>query len=149
MAKRNNALNFNRLSKYNFDYISLEEAILLEYLIFNYLRNAIPLLTVSRIESDTGIKKAKQKSGFKKLEEKGLINIEYNGKKNIFHPNLDKITHSIEQLFVKPNRYTYQYFYYVKNPEAFKVKKQKPLQEHKKPKDKTVQVSKNQMSLFD
>ena len=149
MGVKNNALNFNRLSKYNFDFISLEETILLEYLLFNHLKNNIENLSYPKIETDTGIKKARQKSNFKKLEEKGLISVQNLGNKITFTLNLDKITDSIERLFIKPNRYTYQYFYYIKNPEAFKVKNRRQPKEQKKNKEKAPLISENQMSLFD
>ncbi|MBY0426476.1 MAG: hypothetical protein K2Q22_12620 [Cytophagales bacterium] len=111
MAALNNSVNFNKLSKYNYNFISIDEVILLEYLIFNYQKNTMGRIVASRTERETGLKKARQTRAYEDLEEKGFIKVEPLENRNIYHLNLDKIIDSIK-LFAKGENRSMQKFYY-------------------------------------
>jgi hypothetical protein len=146
---RINALNINRLSKYNFRYISTEEVLVLEYLLSYFHKGALDIVVANRIELETGIKRAKLNSAIEKLIEKEFISSKVENARTKFSINFESITHKLDKLFSKPNVYASQYFLYIQNPSAFKTKAQKAK------KSKAVQKMKgkvsepaSQMSLF-
>jgi hypothetical protein len=166
---RNNALNFNRLSKYNFHFISLDEVILLEYLTFHHQKKTIDLVVHSRVESETGMKRSKQVRIFEELKDKGFIDWTFNGIRNFYTLNIDAVVNALPKLFTKEAKPAYQYYFYAQNPELFSKKKSKKVKipkevepevqklvaasgkkeqtQRTKVKEKVV-ISENQMSLF-
>lgn len=146
---RNNCLNISRLTKYNFKFISLEEVIVLEYLLHYYQRNNLDIVVLNRIELETGLKRSRLTSVIQDLKEKEFIDSKIEKSKTTFIVNIDKITNSLDKIFVNMTKIGYQYYLYVQNPASFKktkVKKVALKKESKtKGKDKT-EVA--QMSLF-
>jgi len=148
MAALNNAVNFNKLSKYNFNYITIDEVILLEYLIFNYQKNTLGRIVASRTERETGIKKARQTRAYEDLEEKGLIRVEPLENRNIYHLNLDKIIDSMKQFGKGENRSMQKFYYSLKVADAVDTKPAK-LKKRKYKKNAQKVVPPQQTSLFD
>lgn len=72
---RNNCLNINRLSKYNFSYISFEEVIILEYLLTYFQKNNLELVVFNRIELETGIARNKINKSIDSLSSKGYVTL--------------------------------------------------------------------------
>jgi hypothetical protein len=148
MAALNNAVNFNKLSKYNYNYISIDEVILLEYLIFNYQKNTLGRIVASRTERETGLKKARQTRAYEDLEIKGLIRVEPLENRNIYHLNLDKIIDSIKQLGKGENRSMQKFYYSLKVADTIDSKPAK-LKKRKYRKNAPKVVAPQQTSLFD
>lgn len=118
---RVNAINYNRLAKYNFDYISIEEVLVLEYLLSYFQKGALEMVTLNKIEVETGIKYGKLSSTVENLKEKGFINSSIEHAKTKFSINFDHLVHKLNKLYKKSNVYASQYFLFVQNPQAFKT----------------------------
>ena len=164
---RSNSLNFNRFSKYNFDFISLEEVILLEFFIYHHQKKSIDMIVANRIEHETGMRRSKQERAIQQLEEKGILNIERNPNRVFFTINTAKIVELTSKLIQKKgNKFSVQYFQFVHNPDKFKKKKvakviiedgkeiekvipEKPEKASKKSKKATEPTPIKQFSLFD
>ncbi len=146
---RINSLNINRLSKYNFKYISIEEVLVLEYLLAYFQKNALDIVVPNRIELETGIKRNKVTRATDELAEKGFIEAKIENLRTKYSINFDTVINKLDKLFVKPNIYASQYFLYVQNPAAFKTKanKAKKAKAVQKMKGKTIEPA-SQMSLF-
>ncbi len=146
---RINALNVNRLSKFNFKYISVEEVLVLEYLLAYFQKNALEIVIANRIELETGIKRAKLNTAIEKLEEKGFISSKVENARTKYTINFDTLTNKLDVLFVKPNKYASQFYLQIQNPAAFKTNAQKAKKAKviQKMKNKTPETD-NQMSLF-
>jgi hypothetical protein len=150
---RINSLNINRLSKYNFKYISLEEVVILEYLFNYYQKKSLEVVVFNRIELETGLKRSRIISACQKLEEKGFITITTESLRKRFEINFDKIEAKLDVLFLKNFKYGRQFIYYIQNPNAFKTRARKGklakvIQNNKK-KSKTEETPvAKQMSLF-
>jgi hypothetical protein len=122
---RNNALNINRLSKYNFKFISLEEVILLEYFITYYQKGNLDIVVPNRIELETGLKRNKIVKASEELSEKGFLSVNIDKLRTHYKLNLDEVINGLNEIFIKDNKYAMQYFYFVQNPGAFKKSKNK------------------------
>ncbi|MFN0048414.1 MAG: hypothetical protein ACKVOU_04755 [Cytophagales bacterium] len=146
---RINALNINRLAKYDFKYISIEEILVLEYLLSYFQKNALDIVIANRIELETGIKRAKLNTAIEKLIEKEFISSKVENARTKYTVNFEAITNKLNRIFVKPNVYASQYFLYIQNPAAFKTKAQKAKKTKavQKMKGKTEEPA-SQMSLF-
>lgn len=144
MAK-NNSLNFARLSKYNFKYISLEEVITLEYLLSAHQKNCLDQVVISKIEAETGQKRSKIDKALEELENKGFVDVRQEKIRKYFMLNIDKIIDNLPRILVSSNRYLEQYFLFVKNPAMFKKGSKKKVS--KKSIKKGSDAS-SQMSLF-
>lgn len=148
MAAINNAVNFNKLSKYNYNFISIDEVILLEYLIFNYQKNTMHRIVASRTEKDTGLKKARQTRAFEDLQEKGFIRIEPLENRNIYHINMDKIIDSIKLFAKNENRSMQKFYFSLKVADSIETKPAK-LKKRKYRKASNKVVPPQQTSLFE
>ncbi|MDX2196088.1 MAG: hypothetical protein NW207_06695 [Cytophagales bacterium] len=151
-----NGINITRLSKYNFDYISIEEVLVLEYLVQYHLKNMLDLVVPNRIEIQTGIRRTKIDNALNALSEKKFISINLVKRRPHYTIHFDNIVNQLSKIFVKENRYGYQYYIAIQNPNAIKSKKSKLaiVQSDKNkttniaPKSKTKGAPK-QISLFD
>jgi len=144
-----NALNINRLAKFNFKYISVEEVLVLEYLLAYSQKNELQSVNTVKIELETGIKRGKLNTALQDLKEKGFISSKVENSRTKFSIDFDNITNKLNLLFVKKNKYGSQFFLYMQNSAAFQTKAQKAK------KAKSIQKMKgkktepdNQMSLF-
>ena len=144
---RNNSLNVNRLSKYNFKFISLEEIILMEYLLGYFQKNNLDVVVPNRIELETGLKRGKITKASEDLQEKGFIEVKVENLRTNYKVNIDNIVNSLNKLFIKENKFAYQYFYFIQNPNGFKVKA-KGKKGKKDTKNKAKAEPKSQMTLF-
>lgn len=146
---RTNAFNVNRLKKYNFQYISIEEVIVLEHLLAYYQKKLMEIITPVRIECETGLKRSKINYALDELENKGLISVIPKKIKGKYVVNIDAIVSQIDKLLVKPNKFTVQYFLYIQNPNAFKTHALKAKRAKAMAKTKNKQPDNAiQMSLF-
>lgn len=150
---RNNCLNINRLSKYNFDFITIEEIIILEYLLSYYQKNNLEVVVLNRIETETGINRNKINKAIEELATKDYISTKKQKIKTSFSVDLDKIVETLPKLIRKESKLSYQYFLYIQNPGAFDKRKQKNITVKKevkigKTKQKENPVEAKQMSLF-
>ena len=125
---RTNALNIKRLSKYNFKYISLEEIIVLEYLISYFLKNILHQVVINKIETETGLRRSKIMMSCEKLVAKGFIEIKNEHLRKEFSLDLEKIETKVEIMFLKNYKYGKQYIYALRNPFILKsISKKKKL----------------------
>lgn len=150
---RNNCLNINRLTKYNFEFISIEEIIILEYLLAYFQKNNLEIVVLNRIETETGINRNKINKAIEELKSKGFIDIKKHKIKNIFEIYMDKIVASLPKLIKNESKLCYQYYLYIQNPGAFNKRKTKNTAIKKdvkttKSKQKEVPAEAKQMSLF-
>ena len=146
---KTNALNINRLSKYNFKYISLDEVLLLEYFIGYHQRNILDAVVPSRIQSELGLKRTRQQKAIEDLSEKGFISVKVENLRTQYTLNIDKIVNNLSKIFIRENKFAYQYFYYAQSPNSFKKGKVKKSKKDIKSKTgKTTEGEKNQMTLF-
>lgn len=146
---RTNALNINRLSKYNFKFISLEEVLVLEYLIAYYQKNQLDIVVPNRIELELGLKRTKITKATEMLEEKGYVTAKIENLRTKYSLDFDKIVKDLNKLVVNKNKYAMQFFLFVQNPNGFKTKaaKAKKGKIVQKSKEKTATTA-SQMSLF-
>jgi len=155
MAK-NNSLNFSRLSKYNYEYLSLEEVIYLEYLIFHVLRKIDIPVQWSRVKQETGLLKYRQQNAIKLLSEKGFVKIEPQQYRKKIILQTEFVAKSAQRLFLKTNKSIQRYLdQLVASPPAPKEKGKTKSQPIPKPKKaiksalgKTA-LPANQIGLFD
>jgi len=152
---RNNALNFSRLSKYNYEYLSLEEVIFLEYLIFHQVRKIEIPVQASRIEQETGLKKHRQQKALELLTEKGFAVVDNQTSRRKLSLNAEKVALSPQRIFLKVNksiiRFLGQLIAVPTTKEKEKAKQQpisKPKKAAKSASGKTV-LPVNQIGLFD
>lgn len=119
MAKTVSVL-FSRLSKYNFDYITLEEVLILELLLLHHQKNTINSLIASRMVEESGLKKGRIQSALEELETKGFISKEELKFRIVYSLNIDKVINALPRLFKKEYRNISRIFHKIQNPEAFK-----------------------------
>jgi len=101
---RNNALNFNRLAKYNFKYVSIEEIILLEYITVYYQKGILDSVVPNRIELETGLKRNKINKAAEELTEKGFLSVLVDKSRSHFTLYIDQIILNLDKLFVRQNK---------------------------------------------
>lgn len=151
---RNNALNFNRLSKYNYEYLSLEEVIFLEYLIFHQVRKIEIPVQASRIEQETGLKKHRQQKALDLLSEKGFVVVDTQQQRRKVILNAEKVALSSQRIFLKVNKSLIRFLgQLIASPtQKEKEKAKQPMTKPKKPaksaSGKAV-LPQNQIGLFD
>lgn len=151
---RNNALNFNRLSKYNYEYLSLEEVIFLEYLIFHQVRKIDIPVQASRIEQETGLKKHRQQKALELLSEKGFVAVDSQSTRRKVILNSEKVALSPQRIFLKVNKSIIRFLGQLVAPPTTK-EKEKAKQPISKPKKAAKSASGkavmpvNQIGLFD
>ncbi len=152
---RNNALNFNRLSKYNYEYLCLEEVIFLEYLIYHHVHKLEIPVQASRVEQETGLKKHRQQKALDLLAEKGFVQIEQLQHRKKVQLNAEKVALSPQRIFLKESKSVMRYLgQLITVPTPKKEKNNAPIA---KPKKQVVSKSAsgkvalpaNQTSLFD
>lgn len=122
---RTNALNINRLAKYNFKFISIEEVLVFEYLISYFQKNLLDQVVMNRIEMETGLRRNKIVSSCEKLKEKGFIEITNESMRKKFSLDLEKIESKVDIMFVKNFKYGKQFVYSLRNPTILKSKSKK------------------------
>ncbi|MBC7391427.1 MAG: hypothetical protein H7329_19670 [Opitutaceae bacterium] len=149
---RNNALNFNRLSRYNYDFISLEEVIFLEYLIFHFVRKLeIPVQT-SRVEQETGLKKHRQQRAIDSLTDKNFIQVEQVQNRRKIQINCEKVALSSQKIFIKDNKSILRFLGQLIVPTVKKEKSSTPISKPKKPAKSASgkpAITQNQINLFE
>lgn len=106
---RNNAFNFNRLSKYNYEYLILEEVIFLEYLIYHHIHKLEIPVQSSRVEQETGLKKHRQQKAIDLLVEKGFILSEQLQHRKKITLNAEKVALSPQRIFLKESKSIMRY----------------------------------------
>ncbi len=152
MAKTVSVL-FSRLSKYNFEYISLEEVLILELLLLHFQKNTIKTLITSKIADECGLKKTRVTTALEALEAKGFIEKEESKFRILFELKIDKVVDSLPRLFKKEYRNIYKIFLKIQNPDAFKNTANKLRKNNKEVPSKKSKSSKEQLpvqiSLFD
>ena len=152
---RNNALNFSRLSKYNYEYLSLEEVIFLEYLIFHQVRKIEIPVQASRIEQETGLKKHRQQKALELLSEKGFVQIDNQQQRRKVILNGEKVALSPQRIFLKANKSIIRFLGQLVAPPSTQKEKEKAKQPLAKPKKVAKSASGkailpvNQIGLFD
>lgn len=155
LMARNNAFNFSRLSKYNYEYLVLEEVILLEYLIYHHVRKLEIPAQASRIEQETGLKKHRQQKALDLLSEKGFVEVEQLQHRKKLAFNAEKVALSSQRIFLKESKSVMRYLgQLIVIPATKKEKPQAPITKVKKtnvPKTASGKVAlpANQTSLFD
>ncbi|MFQ3575643.1 MAG: hypothetical protein SNJ77_04335 [Cytophagales bacterium] len=148
-------MSFNKLSKYNFDYITLEEVLVLELLIFHYQKNTLNNLVATRMADETGLKKNKVQIALQELEEKKFISKEVLEFRTVYMLNMSKVVDSLNLIFKKEYRNIFRIYHKINMPEAFKNTAQKQRKNRKDllTKNKTANKNKQpqavQISLFD
>ena len=130
---RNNAFNFNRLSRYNFEFIALEEVIFLEYLIFHFVRKIELPVQISRVEQETGLKKHRQQRAIDSLTEKNFIQVEQVQNRRKIQLNCEKVALSSKRIFIKENKSILRFLGQLIAPPAKKEKSSTPISKPKKP----------------
>ncbi len=149
---RNNALNFNRLSKYNYEYLCLEEVIFLEYLIFHQVRKIEIPVQASRIEQETGLKKHRQQKALELLSEKGFVIVDTQQQRRKITLNAEKVALSPQRIFLKTNKSVIRFLGQLIAPATQKEKTKQALTKPKKvaksASGKAV-LPVNQIGLFD
>lgn len=150
---RNNCLNINRLTKYNFDFITIEEVIILEYLLTYFQKNNLDVVVLNRIETETGINRNKIHKAVDELTTKGFISSKKQKTKTTFEIYIDKIVENLPKIIRNESKLSYQYFLYIQNPGAFNKRKSKNNPSKKevkntKSKQKETIGEVKQMSLF-
>ena len=153
---RNNAFNFNRLSRYNYDFLCLEEVIMLEYLIFHQVRKIDIPVQSSRVEQETGLKKHRQQKALELLSEKKFVKVETLQQRKKITLNGELINLSAQRIFPKINksilRFLNQTIYSNTTPkEKPKAKQSASSKSVKTPKTASGKVAMpaNQIGLFD
>jgi hypothetical protein len=152
---RNNALNFSRLSKYNYEYLSLEEVIFLEYLIFHQVRKIEIPVQSSRIEQETGLKKHRQQKALELLTEKGFAVVDNQTNRRRVSLNAEKVALSPQRIFLKVNKSIIRFLGQLIAVPTTKEKEKAKLQPISKPKKAVKSASGkavlpvNQIGLFD
>lgn len=152
---RNNAFNFNRLSRYNYEYLALEEVIFLEYLIYHHTRKLELPVQISRVEQETGLKKHRQQKAIDLLLEKGFIQLEQLQHRRKIILNAEKVALSSQRIFLKENKSIIKYLGQLIMPIAKKEKEKEKSQPIAKPKKPAKSASGkpalpvNQIGLFD
>lgn len=106
---RNNAFNFNRLSKYNYEFLCLEEVIFLEYLIYHHVHKLEIPAQNSRIEQETGLKKHRQQKALDLLSEKGFVQVEQLQHRKKVVLNAEKVAFSPKRIFLKESKSILRY----------------------------------------
>jgi len=157
---RNNAFNFNRLSKYNYEYLCLEEVIFLEYMIYHHVHKLEIPAQSSRIEQETGLKKHRQQKALDLLSEKGFVQIEHLQHRKKVALNAEKVALSPKRIFLKESKSILRYLgQLIAPPVVKKEKNQTPMASPEKPQKRQPAAVKsasgkavlppNQISLFD
>ena len=152
---RNNALNFSRLSKYNYEFLSLEEVIFLEYLIFHQVRKIEIPVQSSRIEQETGLKKHRQQKALELLTEKGFAIVDNQASRRKVSLNAEKVALSPQRIFLKVNKSIIRFLGQLIAVPTTKEKEKAKLQPISKPKKAAKSASGkavlpvNQIGLFD
>lgn len=149
---RNNAFNFNRLSRYNYDFISLEEVIFLEYLIFHFVRKLEIPVQISRVEQETGLKKHRQQRAIDSLTEKNFIQVEQVQNRRKIQINREKVILSSQKIFIKENKSIQRFLGQLIVPLVKKEKGSSPNSKSKKPVKSTtgkLNLTQNQINLFE
>ena len=116
----NISVSFAKLSKYNFEYISFEEVVVLELLISHYHKKNLNNLIVSRMSDESGMKKSRVLASLEELEKKGFVSKEEKEFKTIYHLNFDKVVDALPRVFKKEYRSLFRIYYKIQNPEAFR-----------------------------
>ena len=129
---RNNAFNFNRLSRYNFEFISIEEVIFLEYLIFHFVRKIEIPVQISRVEQETGLKKHRQQRAIDSLVEKNFIQVEQVQNRRKIQIDCEKVALSSKRLFIKENKSILRFLGQLIVPVVKKEKGNSPISKPKK-----------------
>ena len=149
---RNNAFNFNRLSRYNFEFISIEEVIFLEYLIFHFVRKIEIPVQISRVEQETGLKKHRQQRAIDSLSEKNFILVEQVQNRRKIQIDCEKVALSSKRLFIKENKSILRFLGQLIVPIIKKEKGNSPISKPKKA-SKTASgkpaLTQNQINLFE
>ena len=157
---RNNAFNFNRLSKYNYEHLCLEEVIFLEYLIYHHIHKLEIPAQSSRIEQETGLKKHRQQKALDLLSEKGFVQVEQLQHRKKVALNAEKVALSPKRIFLKESKSILRYLGQLIAPPAVKKEKnQTPMASPEKAQKRQAGAVKsasgkavlppNQISLFD
>jgi DNA-binding MarR family transcriptional regulator len=116
----NISVSFAKLSKYNFDYISFEEVVVLELLIAHYQKKNLNNLIVSRMCDESGMKKSRVLYSLEELEKKGFVTKEEKEFKTIYILNFDKVVDALPRIYKKEYRAIFRMYYKIQNPDAFK-----------------------------
>jgi hypothetical protein len=116
----NISVSFAKLSKYNFDYISFEEVIVLELLIVHYHKKNLNNLIVSRMCDESGMKKSRVLASLEELEKKGFVSKDEKEFKTVYQLNFDKVVDALPRIFKKEYRSLFRIYYKIQNPEAFR-----------------------------
>lgn len=120
---RNNAFNFNRLSKYNYEFLCLEEVIFLEYLIYHHVHKLEIPAQSSRIEQETGLKKHRQQKAMDLLSEKGFVQVEQLQHRRKVALNAEKVAFSPKRIFLKESKSILRYLGQLVAPAPMKKEK--------------------------
>ncbi len=142
------SFNFNKLSKYNFNFITLEEVIFLEYLLHHYQKETLHKVIYKRVENETGLKKSKQAKAILSLQEKGFVKIGNNESQNTYDIQFEKITSSLKQLLKTASRTAYNYYISFQLAKVTNSKPSKIKKRRYKKKSKNAPIV-NQISLFE
>lgn len=151
----NISVSFAKLSKYNFDYISFEEVIVLELLIGHFQKKNLNNLIVSRMCDESGMKKSRVIYALEELELKGFVTKDEKEFKTVYHLNFDKVVDYLPRIYKKEYRSIFKIYYKIQNPDSFKNTAEKARKEKLSVTvDKTKKVKKDdqkpmQFSLFD
>ncbi|MFN8436871.1 MAG: hypothetical protein U0V72_04445 [Cytophagales bacterium] len=116
----NISVSFAKLSKYNFDYISFEEVIVLELLIGHYQKKNLNNLIVSRMCDESGMKKSRVLYSLEELEKKGFVSRDEKEFKTVYHLDFEKVVDALPRIFKKEYRSLFRLYYKIQNPEAFR-----------------------------
>lgn len=116
----NISVSFAKLSKYNFEYISFEEVVVLELLIAHYHKKNLNNLIVSRMSDESGMKKSRVLASLEELEKKGFVSKDEKEFKTVYHLNFDKVVDALPRIFKKEYRSLFRIYYKIQSPEAFK-----------------------------
>lgn len=149
------SVSFNKLSKYNFEFISLEEVLVLELLIFHYQKNTLSNLVASRMAVETGLKKPKVLAALQDLEDKKFISKVLMEFRTTYELNMGKVVDSLNLIFKKEYRNIFRIYHKINMPEAFRNTAQKQRKAKKealiksKPQHKSKPQQAVQISLFD
>jgi DNA-binding MarR family transcriptional regulator len=142
-----NAIHVAKLAKYNFDYISLEEVILLEYLMLSQQKNNLESVKQKQIELETGLKRSKINSATGELEMKGFIETRIEKRKVKYTLCMETVLANYRKISNKNSKRMLQYYYFIMNPNYFNTKATKA-KFVPKSKRKEINALQNQTSLF-
>jgi hypothetical protein len=153
------SISIFKFSKYNFDFISTDEVLVLELMLYHYQKNTLNKLVISKMVDEIGMNRSRLSIALSNLEKKRFIKKEVLEFKTIYYLDLQRIIDSLNLLFKKEYRNIYRVFHKINTPQAFRKTAQKQRSKNNYTNKELIKKTRNkankrnevpiQISLFD